>query len=317
MDIRLDDLTHPALHALLNEHLQHMYELSPPESVHALDLDRLRHPSISFWTAWDGDELLGCGAMKELDATHGEVKSMRTPAARRGTGAAKALLNHIIQTAQARGYQRLSLETGPAPAFEAAQRLYERHGFTVCGPFADYVLDPFSVFMTKSLARAPRPACIVATQDVAPYAHVYPQSQEAMGPVRALGRAAGLQRLGINVQTLPPGSRSSWPHAESDEEEFAYVLAGEVHVWLDGTLHRMVAGDLAAFPAGTGQCHCFINNSAQDVTLLVGGEAAKLANRIYYPLNPSRRQDLKPGDWWDDVPQREMGAHDGLPDAAR
>ena len=112
-------------------------------------------------------------------------------------------------------------------------------------------------------------------------------------------------------------SRSSWPHAESDEEEFVYVIEGAVDAWIDGTLHRMVAGDLAAFPAGTGICHCFINNSDREALLLAGGEAAKAVNRIVYPVNPSRRVDLKESDWWHDAPARELGGHDGLPDALR
>ena len=151
MKIERDDLSRPAIHALLNEHLQSMRELSPPESVHALDLDKLRRPEITFWSAWDFDALLGCAALKELDPRHGEVKSMRTPAARRRTGAGRALLMHVIETARARGYERLSLETGTGAAFEPAHRLYESAGFTRTGPFGDYRDDPFSVFMTLAL----------------------------------------------------------------------------------------------------------------------------------------------------------------------
>jgi len=151
MKIEIDDLSRPEVHALLNEHLQSMYELSPPESVHALDLDKLRKADITFWTAWDGPVLLGCGALKELSATHGEVKSMRTPSARRREGAGHALLRHIIAVARARSYERLSLETGSPPAFKPAQTLYESFGFTLCGPFGDYVEDPYSVFMTLRL----------------------------------------------------------------------------------------------------------------------------------------------------------------------
>jgi len=95
------------------------------------------------------------------------------------------------------------------------------------------------------------------------------------------------------------------------------VLEGEVDAWIDGQVHRLVAGDLAAFPAGTGICHCFLNNGDRDVLLLVGGEAPKPGSRIFYPLHPSRRADLKPGDWWDDVPQQAQGPHDGLPDRMR
>jgi putative acetyltransferase len=147
--IETDDLSRPAIHALLNEHLRNMYELSPPESVHALDLDKLRKPEITFWTAWDGATLLGCGALKELDPTHGEVKSMRTPAALRRKGAGRAILAHIVEVA--RSYQRLSLETGAMDAFKPAQKLYESFGFTLCGPFGDYKEDPNSVFMTLRL----------------------------------------------------------------------------------------------------------------------------------------------------------------------
>jgi uncharacterized cupin superfamily protein len=162
-----------------------------------------------------------------------------------------------------------------------------------------------------------RPPFIVSTADVPERSHVYPNSDEAMGPSRRVGHAAGLRRMGINLQTLPPGSRSSWPHAEEDEEEFVYVVQGEVDCWVDGELHHMVAGDLAAFPAGTGISHCFLNNGDRDALLLVGGEAPKSDSRIFYPLNPSRRGDLTWSQWWDDVPVRPQGPHDGLPDALR
>ncbi|MEW6127814.1 MAG: GNAT family N-acetyltransferase [Acidobacteriota bacterium] len=152
MEIKLDDLRHPAIHALLNEHLQNMYELSPPESVHALDLDKLRAPDITFWTVWEATVLLGCGALKELDPKHGEIKSMRTPVAHRRKGAGRAILAHIIEVARERGYEWLSLETGSAAAFEPARKLYESFGFTYCEPFGDYPDDPNSTFMTLRLA---------------------------------------------------------------------------------------------------------------------------------------------------------------------
>ena len=162
-----------------------------------------------------------------------------------------------------------------------------------------------------------RPSFIVSSGDLPERSHVYPQSSERMGPARSAGKAAGLVRIGVNLQRLPPGTRSSWPHAEGDEEEFVYVIEGEVDAWIDGDLHRMVAGELAAFPAGTGICHCFINNTSREALLLVGGEAAKPGNRIVYPLNPSRRADLPASRWWDDAPARPLGPHDGLPDALR
>jgi len=151
MRIEVDDLTRPEVHALLQEHLDHMHELSPPESVHALDLGKLRASDITFWTVWDGPTLLGCGALKQLDPAHGEVKSMRTPQSLRRRGAARAVLTRIVDEARARGYTRLSLETGSTEAFRPAQRLYESFGFTVCGPFGSYRLDPHSTFMTLAL----------------------------------------------------------------------------------------------------------------------------------------------------------------------
>lgn len=151
MRIERDDLSRDAVHALLREHLSNMYELSPPESVHALDLDKLRAPDITFWTVWDQDTLVGCGALKQLTPIHGEIKSMRTPQTLRRRGAGRAVLTHIIAEARARGYRRLSLETGSQPAFVPAQELYRSFGFTVCGPFADYRHDPNSVFMMLDL----------------------------------------------------------------------------------------------------------------------------------------------------------------------
>lgn len=128
-----------------------MHALSPPESVHALDLEALRRPDISFWTVWSDGELLGCGALKQLDARHAEIKSMRTATAHRGRGVARAVLTHLINEGRRRGYARLSLETGSMAAFAPAQRLYSGFGFAYCAPFADYVDDPNSVFMTLAL----------------------------------------------------------------------------------------------------------------------------------------------------------------------
>jgi putative acetyltransferase len=151
MIIRVDDLTGPEVHQLLEQHLSGMALHSPPESVHALDIEALRGRDITFWTAWDGSELMGCGALKHLTPEHAEIKSMRTATPHLRKGVARSLLDHIVNEARRRGYRRLSLETGSGEPFEAAQRLYAGYGFTVCGPFADYIEDPFSVFMTIDL----------------------------------------------------------------------------------------------------------------------------------------------------------------------
>ena len=151
MDIRIDDLQGAAIAHLLQVHLDAMHQHSPPESVHALDLDALRHPSITFWTAWNNDELMGCGALKMLGGTHAELKSMRTAESHVRKGVARALLRHIEAAARAKGIRQLSLETGPHAPFAATQNLYRSEGFVECGPFASYTLDPYSMFMTKSL----------------------------------------------------------------------------------------------------------------------------------------------------------------------
>ena len=149
--ITIDDLTGSEIAELLAEHLSDMHEHSPPESVHALDIDELRSEEITFWSIWTGGDLVGCGALKELEPAHAEIKSMRTKRSFRGKGAGKAMLRHILEEGRRRGYSRLSLETGSMAAFEPARRLYESHGFKYCGPFAAYELDQYSVFMTLEL----------------------------------------------------------------------------------------------------------------------------------------------------------------------
>lgn len=151
MTIVVDDLSGPEIRALLMEHLQAMKSQSPPESVHALDLDGLRRPDITVWTLWDAAELLGCGALRELDLAHGEIKSMRTAATHRRRGVARRLLTHILQQAGVRGYRRVSLETGSQDSFEPARRLYAAFGFVECGPFGSYREDSNSVFMTRAM----------------------------------------------------------------------------------------------------------------------------------------------------------------------
>ncbi len=152
--VRLDDLTSPKIAKLLSEHLEDMARHSPPESIHALDIEQLRRPEVTFWTAWRGEELLGCGALKELDARHGEVKSMRTAPSHRREGVASRVLTEVLGEARRRNYERVSLETGSMSAFTPARKMYAKFGFRECGPFGDYVEDPNSVFMTKSLTAA-------------------------------------------------------------------------------------------------------------------------------------------------------------------
>jgi putative acetyltransferase len=149
MLIEIDDPARDDVSALLAEHLADMVATSPPESVHALDVSGLKSPEITFWTSREDGVLLGCGALKELDATHAEIKSMRTTHAARGRGVASGMLLHLLAVAEQRGYHRLSLETGAEDYFEPARGMYARHGFTVCEPFGTYVPDVHSVFMTR------------------------------------------------------------------------------------------------------------------------------------------------------------------------
>lgn len=149
--IRMDDLQGASILDLLREHKQHMVDTSPEDAMHTLDIDRLRAPDITMWSAWDGNELLGCCALKEIDDSCGELKSMRTATAHLGKGVATDLLQHIIVAAKGRGYTHLYLETGSSPAFTPAHTLYQKSGFQFRGPFANYREDPVSRFMQLEL----------------------------------------------------------------------------------------------------------------------------------------------------------------------
>ena len=151
IQVRIDDLTSPDVGALIDEHLAGMRGNSPPGHVHALAIEGLKRPDVTFWTAWQGDALCGCGALKALDATSGEIKSMRTRAAFLRQGIGQAVLDEIVRTARARNYTALYLETGTGEAFNAAHALYLRNGFAWCGKFGDYEATDFNVFMTMRL----------------------------------------------------------------------------------------------------------------------------------------------------------------------
>ena len=151
MRIVVDDLTGPEIARFLDEHIRQMRSITPLESKHALDLDSLRRPEITFWSVLDGDSVVGCGAIKRLDPDHAELKSMRTSPERQRTGIASRLLGHIIDEARRMGFVRLSLETGSDEFFRPARTLYQKFGFEYCEPFADYTVDPLSVFLTREL----------------------------------------------------------------------------------------------------------------------------------------------------------------------
>jgi putative acetyltransferase len=151
MKIIVNDLSGPEIAAFIDDHVQDMRAITPLESKHALDLDGLRKPDVTFWSVHDGDTLVGCGAIKRLSADHAEVKAMRTDPSRRRSGIAALLLEHIIAESRRMGFTRLSLETGTAEHFAAARKLYERFGFAYTEPFADYTVDPHSTYMTRAV----------------------------------------------------------------------------------------------------------------------------------------------------------------------
>ena len=163
MNIVAGDLADPRIISLLRRHLTRAQAESPPESTHALDRVGLQKSDITFWAAWDGEVLLGVAALKQLTPEHGEIKSMHTAEAMRGRGVGSALLRHLIATAKARGYLRLSLETGKVDYFQPARALYQRHGFTECAPFGHYVPDPNSAFMTLELSPSAQPPADLQT----------------------------------------------------------------------------------------------------------------------------------------------------------
>jgi putative acetyltransferase len=151
IEFRVDDLSGQATRKLIEKHLRGMYESSPAESVHAFSIDKLRHPSVTFWSVWMGNEIAGCGALKRLDDSRGEIKSMRVADKYLGRGIGRAILQHILEESRRRGFSSVWLETGSTSPFVPALKLYESAGFVRCGPFEDYTDDPFSVFMTLKL----------------------------------------------------------------------------------------------------------------------------------------------------------------------
>jgi putative acetyltransferase len=251
LSFRRDDLTGAEIRALIEHHLAGMHANSPPESVHAFEVDQLRQPGVTFWSAWLGEALVGCGALKRLDARRGELKSMRVADGFIGRGMGRAILNHLVREARALGLSSLWLETGSGPAFAPALGLYERAGFTRTGPFGSYAADPFSVFMTRPLG----PSFVhYVLQSTAPsaaesfYAHVFgddfwgrgvavttlPERAARMGaPAHWLGHVrtgdveqAAMRMIALGGQQLgPTQTRPDGAHAARLRDPFGAVLA--------------------------------------------------------------------------------------------
>lgn len=165
----------------------------------------------------------------------------------------------------------------------------------------------------------PRPSFIGNYKDMMDADNAsYPGSSELLAQGSPVGRLLGLSKIGIHIETLHPGRRTSWPHAEKEEEEFAFVIEGNPIAWINGEVYELSPGDFVAFPSGTGIAHTFINNTEDIVVMLVGGETSKPDNQIYYPLHPKRNEEMKErGALWEDHPVQKLGPHDGLPDKLR
>lgn len=301
IEIRPDDLSGAAIRALLDEHLADMHAQSPPESVHALPLEALRAPEVSFWTAWDGAALLGCGALKTIDARHAEIKSMRTVAAARGRGVGAAMLAHLVAEAHKRGLERLSLETGAEPGFAAARRLYARFGFVECAPFADYRPDPNSVFMTLDLRPPPRRAAITEANPtvtemearVARFAALRPTTDyvDAALPgcerrtFRVVGRAGdapiAAEHFHLNLVHCEPG-KSAPLHSHLTQELFL-VLSGRWQLfWGPAGERRLELGawDAVAVPPGVSRG---FRNVGPEAAWLVGIAGGRDPGEIDWP----------------------------------
>ncbi len=258
MDItmRPDGLELPAVQALLREHLEDMALHSPPEAMHAIDLHGLRGPGLSFWAAWEGDALLGCCALRELDAAHGEIKSMRTTRTRRRRGVGAVMLRHLLDEAARRGYKRLSLETGSADAFEPARALYARFGFAFCGPFAEFVDSPHSMFMTRELDD--------------PGAGSRAGGRAALSPLEIARSLAELWSPRViaevddnYIKVAKVHGTLAW-HRHDDEDELFLVLEGRLRLEFEDGAVELSAGQMHVVPKGVRH-----NPVAEDECLLL------------------------------------------------
>jgi putative acetyltransferase len=293
VEIRVDDLSDERTRALLRLHLAGMHASSPPDHVFALDLSGLQAPDVTAWTVRIGDAVAGFGALKDLGDGTGEIKSMRTHPDFLRRGVAAALLEHIVTVARDRGLRRLSLETGSGPAFEAALALYRRRGFEDGAAFAQYVRSPFNQFLHLQLSEPTaletpmdlhRPALDPGTIEPntsSGYPEPY-RSRVLPREKRQLGKALGLRQFGVNLTTLPPGKESSMRHWHTHEEEFVYVLEGEVVLRTDAGEQVLAAGCCAGFPAGSGDGHQLVNRSDRPAVYLEVGTNDE-ADAVFYP----------------------------------
>jgi [ribosomal protein S5]-alanine N-acetyltransferase len=232
------------------------------------------------------------------------------------TEAVRPVMNYAFE---ALGFEKLILTN--AVGNLRSRRVKEKTGATFIGTKAakfvrsDYTETELWEITHDSWMKHNRPSFISNYKDLMDKDNArYPGSDELLSIGSPVGKKLGLKNIGIHIETLLPGRRTSWPHAESEEEEFAFVIEGHPDAWIDGYLYKLNPGDFVAFPAGTGIAHTFINNTDCNVLMLVGGEATKASNKIFYPLHPERNEEMKKkGCYWDDHPSRKLGNHDGVP----
>lgn len=242
--------------------------------------------------------------------------------------AVMALTNHAFDV----GFNRVEIHCDPENVRSANVPRLLGFGFEAklaqhtkdhMGQYRDSLI--FARLKSQGVIKSKKPSAIVDRPDFikhyseiqeGPESSYYKGTKEYLSIGSPFAKVIGLTRLGIHHEQLPPGRRTSWPHAESAEEEFVYVIEGHPDAWVNGQTYRLNPGDAVGFPSGTGVSHTFINNTESDVRLLVVGEASKKENKIYYPLNPSRREQCK-DTWWNDIPKHDHGPHDGLPDKLR
>ncbi|WP_373048691.1 GNAT family N-acetyltransferase [Vulgatibacter sp.] len=279
--------------------------------------DLLRHSPLVV-TAWKDEQLVGFARLLTDFVRYANFYDVVVDPSFQRQGIGSQLVQRLLDHPRVARVRTVWLGTAEGHGF------YERFGFVRDGNGHGMLLvrrdrdDQLVVGpqlaevarIAPTDVRVARPSFIISSSEVPEEPGQYPGTTEVLSHGRPIGAAAGLQRLGLHVERLPSGHRTSFPHAHEDEEEFVYVIDGEVDAWIDGILYRMVAGDLAAFPAGTGIAHTLINRSGHEATLLVGGEKSTGQGRIHYPLNPERRERMRPGRWWDDAPVQALGAHD-------
>jgi uncharacterized cupin superfamily protein/GNAT superfamily N-acetyltransferase len=291
---------------------------------------RTPKPRWHLWVAKDeSGEVVGfsCGGPRrgDGDPLAGEIYAIYLRAAWQRQGIGRELFADSIEQLVRHGFTRASLWVLAA---NPARFFYEAMGGVEMGKGVetiegvsldrlDYGWPDLSAAWRRLRPRTRHP-CIrnYAAITLPDRENSYPGSDERLSIGAPFSKALGLRKLGIHHELLPPGRRTSWPHAEADEEEFVYVLEGNPEVWIDGTLYRLEPGDGVGFASATGIAHTFLNNTSRDVRLLVVGEPSRAENRIHYPLHPARNAEIGSA-WWSDVPQRALGQHDGRPDACR